>query len=296
MQISRRELNFLGIGSQRCASTWLYYALKKSPKINLPRKELNFWSGFVTREGVNEYFEQFRQNDCEQAIICGEISPTYSAMYPDEVALLKSLLPDLKIIFIIRNPVDRLISSITRRGTYYKVDKGVSTNKNIFHLLRSIDTGLSIRLTDYARAYKIWSDYYGKDNIFIEKFDRIQSDSQSVLKEIFEFLGIEPVIEEIPPQNKSKEEIKAEIPELLRWYTALTWLPKVKKMNKEIPLDLSDWIDDLQIIFAQNKYNAKYWVIFGLHQIYFRIPYHAIYPLFKFFQIKLKIAKSYRQL
>lgn len=300
LKINQMQLpNFLGIGSERCASTWIHSVLSKHPQLYLPeRKEFNFWSGEITKENLEnytKYFEDEKVKDC----LLGEISPTYAAMYSEEVALLKELIPDLKVIFIIRNPVDRLISSITRQWTFFYIDKGASTNRNIFSILRCVDKGLSRRLTDYLRTYQIWSEHLGKDHIFLEKFDNISSNPQGVIIKILDFLDVQPIIDEtalIKKRNISNNEVKTEIPELLKWYIAVEWLPKVKQMAIMLPLDLSDWIENLESIVGKNKFNVKFWFIYIVHKIYFYIPYSLLYSLAKYFQVQMKVAKTRRDL
>ncbi|MFM5900189.1 MAG: sulfotransferase family protein [Dolichospermum sp.] len=292
------KLHFLGLGSERCASTFLHLVLKDHPQLCLPkRKEMNFWSGSITEQKLVEYLKNFEYN---KNCLVGEISPTYAAMYSEEVGLVKQLIPNLKVILIIRNPLDRLVSSITRSWTYFHVDKKVSNDRNFFSLLRYVDLGLSRRLTDYLRTYQIWSKHFGKDNIFLEKFENISSYPQDVLTRILDFLEVNSnIIDEsvfLKKPNKSKEELKSEIPEFLKWYIAVEWLPKVKKMAILLPLDLHNWIQDLEAIVYKDKYNLKFWLIYVFHKIYFYIPYYSIYPLYKYFQIKMKIAKTRRDL
>ncbi|MEA5575035.1 sulfotransferase [Anabaena sp. UHCC 0451] len=300
LKINQIQLpNFLGIGSERCASTWLHYVLSKHPQLYLPeRKEFNFWSGTITKEKLEEYLKNF-EHEKANACLLGEISPTYAAMYSEEVALLKEVIPELKVIFIIRNPVDRLISSITRQWTFFYVDKGASTNRNLFFLLRCVDKGLSRRLTDYLRTYQIWSKCLGKDHVFLEKFENLSSNPQGFLIRVLEFLGVQPIIDESvmnSKRNKSNEDVKTEIPEFLKWYMAVEWLPKVKQMAIILPLDLSDWIENLEFIVGKNKFNIKFWFIYIVHKIYFYIPYSLLYSLAKYFQVQMKVAKTRRDL
>ncbi|MFM2063178.1 MAG: hypothetical protein RLZZ507_2848 [Cyanobacteriota bacterium] len=291
------NLHFLGLGSERCASTFLHLVLKQHPQLCLPkRKEMNFWSGSINQQKLADYLRNFEHN---KNCLAGEISPTYAAMYAEEVALVKEFIPDLKVILIIRNPLDRLISSITRRWTYSHVDKKASTNTNLLFLLRSVDNGLSRRLTDYARTYQIWSEHLGKDKIFLEKFENISSDPQGVLMRILDFLEVNSNIDEnalLKKPNQSKEELKSEIPAFIKWYIAVEWLPKVKRMAIVLPLDLSNWIENLEAIVHQNKYNLKFWCIYVFHKIYFYLPYYYLYSLYKYFQVKMKVAQTKREL
>src|SRR5438067_1247995 len=101
---------FLGIGSMRCGSTWLYEVLKCHPDIRVSdRKEMHF---FFMREMLqhdldwyNAHFEP--ENGGEPKPVRGEISPVYARLKAWQVNRIAKLLPDLRIILTLRHPIER---------------------------------------------------------------------------------------------------------------------------------------------------------------------------------------------
>lgn len=115
---------FLGLGSQRCASTWLHRVLDRHPDAGMAPKELDYWSREIRRRPLGWYADRFRGAGAAGKPARGDISPSYAAMTRAEVAVVRETLPDLKLILVVRNPVDRVCSAITRRWTYVDRDAG----------------------------------------------------------------------------------------------------------------------------------------------------------------------------
>ena len=287
---------FIGIGGQRCGSTWLDKILRLHPQICMAPKESSFFNLKIRTENLDWYYQLFeaerKQKQDKSTYLRGDFTPTYSAMFPEEVALVQELFPESKIIFIIRNPLDRLISQITRQWTYSYVDKGASTTRNLFALLRQVDTGLSRRLTDYLKTYQIWSNAFGKENIFIEKYDTLAKEPEAFLSKILEFIGAEPYTfdEEALKAKRNKSKFKEEIPPILKWYLAVEWLSKTRELQKNIDLDVNDWIESLEQIKSSGK--MQWHLIRLVHKIYFCIPYNTLYFIFNLFRVKFRVFQA----
>jgi hypothetical protein len=123
--------DFLGIGTARSASTWLHSRLSQHPEVYLPAlKELHFFneprphtpcdvSGATwTRP---RYFDldnpaHWRWYSLQFAPgadkVKGEITPDYSTLSRARVGELRAHLPEVKIILLIRNPIDRAWSGL----------------------------------------------------------------------------------------------------------------------------------------------------------------------------------------
>jgi hypothetical protein len=99
------------IGAMKSGTSALFHCLLDHPQFVTPQqKELHYFGDEnVPRE---YYFEQFPRlaPDQRKALITGEASPGYYAM--PIVSQVRKLLPDVRLIFIQRNPVDRAISHL----------------------------------------------------------------------------------------------------------------------------------------------------------------------------------------
>lgn len=104
--------NLVIIGASRCGTTSLHSYLGLHPQISMSRtKELNF---FVAErnwgKGVAWYSEQFGD-----AVVRGESSPHYTARsrYPGVPGRMSSLVPDAKLLYVVRDPIARALSAFS---------------------------------------------------------------------------------------------------------------------------------------------------------------------------------------
>ena len=278
--------SFICIGGQRCGSTWLHRVLESHPQVLLSPKESSFFNLRIRTKGIDWYSELFSSSDTDQSnmeeIKKGDITPTYSAMFIDEISLAKAIIPDLKIILIIRNPVDRMISQITRQWTYSHIDEGASTTRNLLALLRQVDSGLSRRLTDFCKIYKNWSQVFGKENILVKSYDSLSANPDNFISEITDFIEVEnshKFSDLLITRKANKSNLKEQVNPFLEWYLAVEWLPMVRKLNQEIsePV-LLEWIEKMEKI--KEDYNLTWIIIYCFHKVYFFFPYYILYRLF----------------
>ena len=96
--------NFLIIGAQRCGTTTLYNQLVSHPDISpATTKELHYFDINFSK-GIQWYKEQFNDER-----IIGEASPYY-IFHPLCPKRIFDIIPEVKIIVLLRNPVERAYS------------------------------------------------------------------------------------------------------------------------------------------------------------------------------------------
>lgn len=90
--------NFIVIGAQRTGTSYLRHVLNLIPNIYVPQKnEVNFFNYHIYSKNISWYVSLFdaQENNCK----VGDISPFYSAMYPEEVKVAKKILSSIKVFF-----------------------------------------------------------------------------------------------------------------------------------------------------------------------------------------------------
>lgn len=108
MDTDGRLPDFLVIGAPRSGTTTLHRYLDAHPQVFMaPQKEVHFFDRHHTR-GVDWYRRQFAGATPDQTV--GEASPTYLAD-PDARSRMAALVPDAKLVCVLRNPVDRAYSN-----------------------------------------------------------------------------------------------------------------------------------------------------------------------------------------
>ena len=106
------ELDFLIVGAQKSGSTSLRAFLEEQEKdIFILNRELHFWNRngqYQDGAGLNAYLENFAEAKPNQ--IKGEKSPSYLVSQEAPERIHKHF-PEVKIIAILRNPIDRAYSA-----------------------------------------------------------------------------------------------------------------------------------------------------------------------------------------
>ena len=154
--------NLIIIGAQKCATTSLHYYLNLHPEISMSKgKELNF---FVSEYNWYKGVEWYKSNFIGTARIHGESSPSYTD-YPFLKGVperMYSIVPKVKLIYILRDPIDRIISQYvqwyTRRGENRTLEDGLKHLDN---------TNRYIRRSKYFMQLKQYLDYFPRSNILI---------------------------------------------------------------------------------------------------------------------------------
>jgi hypothetical protein len=97
--------DFMVIGAMKGATTWLYENLRCHPAAFLPsEKEDYFFSHDFRKRSLYSYLKRFTPG---RHAVKGEITPGYSILPLDRIRLIHGFKPDLRLVFLARNPVDR---------------------------------------------------------------------------------------------------------------------------------------------------------------------------------------------
>jgi hypothetical protein len=130
----------------------------------------------------------------------GEITPAYSTLEPDAVCRVHGLAPEAKIIFMMRNPIERIWSQAVmsfERGRDKAIDAITEEE-----LLRTFSGEGARRRTDYLLTLDTWSTFYPKDRIFVGFLEDVHFFPGGLLQAVYGFLGVDPAFR--PPMAGSK--------------------------------------------------------------------------------------------
>lgn len=187
--------NFICVGAQRSGTTWLDSRLRCHKEIFLPRhkKEVHFFDRHYAR-GIDWYKSFFPDKEiCDYGAV-GEITPRY--MYDRYVAKrINEHLPDCRIVFILRNPVDRAYSQyglhIRDENVRTSFENYVSTNE------RLIERGM------YCSQIKRYLNFYSREKIKVLIFEEVIENPIRELRSLAKFLNVNE--DGFQPQKESPD-------------------------------------------------------------------------------------------
>ena len=214
--------NFLIIGAAKSGTTALYHYLKQHPDVFLtPIKETNFFAldgmnidfkGPGDSEGVHrnsitnitEYSYQFSKYKNEKAI--GEVCPSY--LYSENAPKnIKKYIPDVKIIAILREPVDRAFSAwlhLTRdKREYCSFDKALNNEsrriqENWAEIWHYKEQGM------YYKQLRRYYDVFTKENIKVFFYNDFKNNPKKIYSEICDFIGVNNAFNVDMDQNHNR--------------------------------------------------------------------------------------------
>lgn len=179
-------LDFLGIGAQKAGTTWLYEMMRLHPGISFPAgKELHFWNHPYSKSGRACYFNQFNMSD--QCV--GEITPAYAMLDQATIAEIHAAVPHLRIVFIIRNPIDRAWSSALMALERATMTINEASDQWFIDHFRSAG---SIARGDYQTTIIRWRRAFGDQSIFIGRYEALSEDPRGLLQALASHLDVVP--------------------------------------------------------------------------------------------------------
>jgi len=184
--------DFIIAGAPKSGTTTLVDVLRKHPIVFFPKKltaETHFFDNDkYYQKGVEFYKQWFKEAKPNQ--IVGEKTPAYSFSYvPERIA---KYLPNVKLIFVFRNPADRAYSHwlmyVWRGVELYSFEKALSLEER--RLKKHPMWGYKEQ-GKYIKVLENYLKYFPKEQLLILIFEELISDPNTNLKRITDFLQIE---------------------------------------------------------------------------------------------------------
>ena len=217
--------DFIIIGSMKCGTTSLYYDICEHPCASpAAYDEIGFFdSNFHL--GLNWYRSMFptkRQIEGvrrkEGVAITGEDTPFYF-WNPVAAKRIQKLLPNIKLITILRNPIDRAYSEyqdqasnesdfpsfetvIENEMNMKRNDTSLITEEN-FEIFNQKNSNLLKGI--YVDQLKIWTRLFPKGQIFTLTTEDLNSDSIGTLELVFQYLNLPKYKIKNPQYKKQKK-------------------------------------------------------------------------------------------
>lgn len=280
MSAAKLPPHFLCIGAHKSGTTWLYENLRRHPGIWLPPvKEVHFFDGMPGlpkiaqrlnqaiaesiasgRIGDPEMLDYLRKYVLDQpkdvawyrrlfdsagGRIAGDITPAYAALPEATVAKVREILPDCRIIFIMRNPIDRAWSHFRFNAGTYKFDLAALEFENF---RRHVDSPASESRTAYVRTMATWERHYPPDRILYGFYDDVQSNPDALLSSVCRLLEL-PFDPEAFAESRAaivRKSVEMEIPSGLRSYLARKYHGEIAALRARFGSHTERWLADCE--------------------------------------------------
>ncbi|MCY7382712.1 MAG: tetratricopeptide repeat protein [Microcoleus sp. CAN_BIN18] len=189
--------NFIIIGSQRCGTTSLYTYLAQHPQILTPiKKEMDFFSWHFDR-GIDWYLAHFPPMPVGEQFLTGEASPSYFDCR-EAPERLYSAFPEVKLVVLLRNPVDRAISQFYRltelNWEVRSFDRAISDeierlNQNPAYIIGE-EPGNYLARGRYIEFIKNWLAFFPREQLLVLKSEDLYAGAAATVSQVLEFLDL----------------------------------------------------------------------------------------------------------
>ena len=176
--------NLIIIGAMKCGTTSLHHYLDLHPEVSMSkRKELNFFTEKKYRKGIEWYSSHFTKD----SKVVGESSPNYtnSAKFTGVPKRMHALIPGAKLIYLVRDPIKRMIAHYTHQYSCSLEDKTIDEA-----LTNPIDN-LYLDRSLYCKQISLFLDYFDIDQIMILSAECLRYERGKALRNVFEFLEVD---------------------------------------------------------------------------------------------------------
>ncbi len=207
---------FIIIGAMKAGTSSLHNYLNAHPEISMSKKkETDF---FLTEDHGGRDIKWYKSQFDPTKPVRGETSPNYTKRhyYPGVPERMHKLLPNIKLIYVVRDPIDRLISnymhavnegkrSLEDFSNYFGTSKDMYLDRERYQYFLK-DPSLRGKKEEYAYVRKsahfmniscyyyqisAFLEFYDLKNILVISSEDLKHNRLDTLKKTFAFLGVD---------------------------------------------------------------------------------------------------------
>jgi hypothetical protein len=184
---------FLVIGAAKCGTTALHAYLDQHPDVGMcPYKEPHYFSTDVLYERGDDWYRGLFAG-LESAKACGASSTSYSRSpeYPKTAARIHAAAPDMRLVYVVREPVARTESDILQAVKYARHALGRTIEE--IDLERLLDENpIAIHSSEYIRQIEAYLEYFDREQMLVLLQKDLRDDPHGTLSKIFAHVGVDP--------------------------------------------------------------------------------------------------------
>jgi hypothetical protein len=147
-------------------------------------KELKFFNGDNWERGLDWYKSNFEGG---QASVRGEATPGYTIypMGPLAPERMRSVVPDAKLIYLVRDPIERIVSAYVGRYA------GGRESRPFEEAIRPSLENFDVCVSSYAMQLERYLAYFPRDQILVVEQEELLRRRRETLRTVFRFLGVD---------------------------------------------------------------------------------------------------------
>lgn len=184
-KVGSRLPTFAIIGAMKSGTTSMHHYLDAHPEICMSDvKETNFFIAERNYARGLDWYESLFKSPAKQY---GEASPNYTKAdsFPDVPERMHATLPNARLIYVLRDPVERMISHYAHRYA-----KGKET-RPLTEALLGPDYNVYLATSCYCTQLQKFLQYYSLERILVFAAEDLRQNRRTVLRRVYEFLDVD---------------------------------------------------------------------------------------------------------
>jgi hypothetical protein len=208
--------DFLCVGAQKGGTSWLYRQCEPHRDFWMPPlKELHYFNKLskakrvfpprcrderdacflesISRLSARSYMDMEgygRLFETKGPLLSGDISPTYSTLHEEIIERVVSYFPNLKIVFLARDPVERVWSQLSMGVRLGMIEPFEATDAE--EVMQRVLRPAVLSLSHPSKIVARWKRYVRPELFRIYFFDDLEKNPTQLRRSILAFLGADP--------------------------------------------------------------------------------------------------------
>ena len=196
----------------------------------------NWWIQYYFRDFSDAWYLKLYET---QTGITGDITPSYSILTQDDVARMHNLVPQAKLVFLMRNPIERAWS-------HYRYNEKIGTGSIVLNDLDAfkafVDSPAQELRSNYLRTIDLYLNFFDSSQFLLGFYDAITDQPAALLSEILKHIGAKDTMKHgniCQVKNNSRE---IEIPDSYRKYLEDKYCNDLEELANRYAGYASKWL------------------------------------------------------
>jgi len=182
------------------------------------------------------WYENIFQRPAAKGKIIGDITPEYCAISDEGIRYVQQLLGDVKLIWLVRDPVERALSQVRMNAER----RGVSGELSVAQWLEIAETEEVLNRGDYKAFMPRWERVFGRDRLLYLPFKQIAEQPTQVLKAVEDFIGAENWTGYPAPDKKVHATQEFAVPEQVSTFFQAEFRPQYEFLKDHFDTEFLD--------------------------------------------------------
>ncbi len=178
--------DFIGISPGRTGTAWMHNCLIEHPQLCMPFKIINYFNHDSNFERGDEWYEKHFRT-CSPGKLSGEMSLYLHS--ETSAQRIYDYHPTVKLLIFLRNPVDRAFASYENELASGAISATTRFEDAVEQRSQYLERGV------YHEGLKRYFELFPREQICIRIYEEGVRDPERYVREIFEFLKVDPAFE-----------------------------------------------------------------------------------------------------